>query len=160
MSFKSVGVSRLNLFDDIQTPVLCSGSRSSLDSSTTSCLGVRRHFAVCLSVSVSVSVPSAHVNGESKLTAATSTTTPTTPSLALDPVTKPLTSPVFLHLRTTNLPGPNSIMRSEQAYQREGLSADITNTSACGDDVLDCDVAHQSHVSAHLFLPCRSFVSY
>ena len=25
--------------------------------------------------------------------------------------------PVFLHLRTTNLPGPNSIMRSEQAQQ-------------------------------------------
>ena len=26
--------------------------------------------------------------------------------------------PVFLHLRTTNLPGSNSIMRSEQAQQR------------------------------------------
>ena len=26
--------------------------------------------------------------------------------------------PVFLHLRTTNLPGPDSIMRSEQAHQR------------------------------------------
>ena len=26
--------------------------------------------------------------------------------------------PVFLHLRTTSLPGPNSIMRSEQAQQR------------------------------------------
>ena len=26
--------------------------------------------------------------------------------------------PVFLHLRTTNLPGPNSIMRSEHAQQR------------------------------------------
>ena len=26
--------------------------------------------------------------------------------------------PVFLHLRTTNLPGPDSIMRSEQAQQR------------------------------------------
>ena len=25
--------------------------------------------------------------------------------------------PVFLHLRTTNLPGPDSIMRSEQAQQ-------------------------------------------
>ena len=33
---------------------------------------------------------------------------------------------------------------------KEGLSADITNTSVCGDDVLDRDVAHQSHVSAHL----------
>ena len=26
--------------------------------------------------------------------------------------------PVFLHLRTTNLPGPSSVMRSEQAQQR------------------------------------------
>ena len=26
--------------------------------------------------------------------------------------------PVFLHLRTTNLPGPDSIMRSERAQQR------------------------------------------
>ena len=26
--------------------------------------------------------------------------------------------PVFLHLRNTNLPGPSSIMRSEQAQQR------------------------------------------
>ena len=26
--------------------------------------------------------------------------------------------PVFLHLRTTNLPGPDSIMRSEHAQQR------------------------------------------
>ena len=34
---------------------------------------------------------------------------------------------------------------------KEGLSADIKNTSVCGDDVLDRDVAHQSHVSAHLF---------
>ena len=34
---------------------------------------------------------------------------------------------------------------------KEGLSADITNTSVCGDDVLDCDVADQNHVSAHLF---------
>ena len=49
--------------------------------------------------------------------------------------------PVFLHLRTTNLPGPSSITRSEQAQQRRS-SADITNTSVCGDDVLDCDVAH------------------
>ena len=57
--------------------------------------------------------------------------------------------PVFLHLRTTNLPGPNSIMRSKR--NKEGLSADTTNTSVCGDDVLDCDVVHQSHVSAHLF---------
>ena len=34
---------------------------------------------------------------------------------------------------------------------KEGLSADITNTSVRGDDVLDCDVAPHSHVSARLF---------
>ena len=34
---------------------------------------------------------------------------------------------------------------------KEGLRTDITNTSVRGDDVLDCDVADQSHVSAHLF---------
>ena len=49
--------------------------------------------------------------------------------------------PVFLHLRS-NLPGPNSIMRSEQAQQRRFERRH---------DVLDCDVVHQSHVSAHLF---------
>ena len=58
--------------------------------------------------------------------------------------------PVFLHLCTIKQPGPDSIMRSEHAQQR-GLSADMTNTSVCGDDVRDRDVAHQSHVSAHLF---------
>ena len=30
--------------------------------------------------------------------------------------------PVFLHLRNTNLPGPSSIMRSEQAQQCIGVS--------------------------------------
>ena len=35
-------------------------------------------------------------------------------------------------------------------HNKEGLSADTTNTSVCGDDVLDRDVAHQSHVSAFL----------
>ena len=35
-------------------------------------------------------------------------------------------------------------------HNTEGSSADMTNTSVCGDDVLDCDVAHQSQVSAHL----------
>ena len=43
---------------------------------------------------------------------------------------------------------------------KEGLSADITQTSVCGDDVLDRDVAHQSHVSAHFFLPRRSLVNH
>ena len=57
---------------------------------------------------------------------------------------------VFLHLRTTNLPGSDSIMRREHAQQRR-IERRHENTSVCGDDVLDRDVAHQSHVSAHLF---------
>ena len=54
---------------------------------------------------------------------------------------------VFLHLRTTNLLFASCAVSRRN---KEGLSADITNTSVCGDDVLDCDVAHQSHVGAHL----------
>ena len=36
-------------------------------------------------------------------------------------------------------------------HNKEGLSSNITNSSVRGDDVLDCDVAHHSHVSARLF---------
>ena len=51
--------------------------------------------------------------------------------------------PLFLHLRTANLPGPDSIMRSEHAHKeglsavskhnKEGLSADMTK-NVCRDD--------------------------
>ena len=41
---------------------------------------------------------------------------------------------------------------------KEGLSANITNPSVRGDDVLDCDVAHHRHVSARLF-PFLPFTS-
>ena len=34
------------------------------------------------------------------------------------PGISPAHLPVFLHLRNTNIPGPNSSMRSEQAQQR------------------------------------------
>ena len=39
-------------------------------------------------------------------------------ALCLGPRDKTAHLPVFLHLRTTNLPGPDSIMRSEHAQQR------------------------------------------
>ena len=39
-------------------------------------------------------------------------------TLGLGPRDQSAHLPVFLHLRTTNLPGPSSIMRSEQAQQR------------------------------------------
>ena len=42
----------------------------------------------------------------------------TMPRLAWDLETNLLISQVFLHLRTANLPGPSSVMRSEQAQQR------------------------------------------
>ena len=38
--------------------------------------------------------------------------------LGLGPRDQSAHLPVFLHLRTTNLPGPSSVMRSEQAQQR------------------------------------------
>ena len=58
---------------------------------------------------------------------------------------------VFLHLRTTNLPGPDSITRSEQAQQtKDGLSAKSTDRSEGRGDVVDRDVVYQDHVSAHL----------
>ena len=88
-----------------------------------------------------------HMSGVWIHTAATNTITL---HLVLDHVTKPLTFLCFsifappTHLAPTASCAVN--MRN-----KEGLSADITNTSVCGDDVLDRDVAHQSHVSAHLF---------
>ena len=39
-------------------------------------------------------------------------------ALAFGPRDQTAHLPVFLHLLTTNLPGPNSIMRSEEAQQR------------------------------------------
>ena len=40
-------------------------------------------------------------------------------TLGLEPRNQTAHLPVFLHLRSTNLPGPSSIMRSEQAQQRK-----------------------------------------
>ena len=47
-------------------------------------------------------------------------------------------------------PAP-SVSCAVSKHNKEGLSANITNSSVRGDDVLDCDVAHHSHVSARLF---------
>ena len=45
-------------------------------------------------------------------------------ALGLGPRDQSAHLPVFLHLRNTNIPGPTSIMRSEQAQQKEGMIAD------------------------------------
>ena len=42
-------------------------------------------------------------------------------------------------------------MRSEHAQQRRFERKHKKNSSVRGDDVLDCDVAHHSHVNARLF---------
>ena len=63
----------------------------------------------------SSSCPSAHMNGVWIHMAATSLTMQ---RLVLGPRDQSAHLPVFLHLRNTNLPGPSSIMRSEQAQQR------------------------------------------
>ena len=81
----------------------------------------------------------------------TAATNSTTLHLALDPEIKP---PTFLCFSTfappTYLAPTASCAVSKR--NKEGLNADITNTSVCEDEVLDCDVAHQSHVSG-LFFP-------
>ena len=70
--------------------------------------------------------------------------------MAVDPEINPFT---FLCLSTfappTYLDPAASCVVNRR--NKEGFSADTTNTSVCGDDVLDCDVVHHSHVSAHLF---------
>ena len=57
---------------------------------------------------------------------------------------------VFLHLRTTNVLGPDSNMRSEHAQQRR-LSADIPTTSVCGDDALECESCSSRSCECTLF---------
>ena len=68
-----------------------------------------------MNVLVSSSCASAHMNGVWIHMAATSLTML---RLALDSRDQSAHLPVFLHLRNINLPGPSSIMRSEQAQQR------------------------------------------
>ena len=69
---------------------------------------------------------------------------------ALDPVTKLLTFLCFFISAPPTYLAPTASC-AVNMRNKEGLTVDITNTSVCGDDVLDRDVAHQSHVSAHLF---------
>ena len=80
-------------------------------------------------------------------------------NLALDPEIKPLTFLCFSTFAPPTYLAPTASCAVSK-HNKEGLSADITNTSVCGDDVLDCDVAHQSHVSAHLcpslWITCES----
>ena len=73
------------------------------------------------------------------------------PSPSLSPsLSKPLTFLCFSISAPPTYLAPTASC-AVSMRNKEGLSADTTNTSVCGDDVLDCDVAHQSHVSAHLF---------
>ena len=93
------------------------------------------------------SCQSVHMSGVWIHTAATNTITL---HLTLDHVTRPLTS-----LRFSIFASPAYLALTASCAvnmrNKEGLSADMTNTSVCEDDVPDRDVAHQSHVSAHLF---------
>ena len=86
--------------------------------------------------------PSAHMNGESTLTAVTSTTMQIS---VLDSVTKQLT---FLFSSISAQPTYLAPTASCAVNKRnkEGLSADTTDMNGGRDDVLDCEVAHQSHV--------------
>ena len=80
----------------------------------------------------------------------TAATNSITLHLALDPEIKPLTFLCFSTFAPPTYLAPTASCAVGK-HNREDLSADITDTSACGDDVLDYDVVHQSHVSAHLF---------
>ena len=100
-----------------------------------------------MSALVFSSCQSVHMSGVWIHMAATSLTTL---HLALDLVINPLTS-----LCSYTSAPPICVVPAASCVvskpNKEGLSTDITNTSVCEDDTLDCDVAHQSHVSAFFF---------
>ena len=72
------------------------------------------------------SCQSVHVSGVWIHTAATNMMTLHS---ALDPRDQTAHLPVFLHLHTANLPGPDSISCAVNKRNKEGLSADKTHTS-------------------------------
>ena len=72
------------------------------------------------------SCQSVHVSGVWIHTAATNMMTLHS---ALDPGDQTAHLPVFLHLRTTNLPGPDSFSCAVNKRNKKGLSADKTHTS-------------------------------
>ena len=81
----------------------------------------------------------------------------TTPSLALDPVTKQLT------FEFSSISAPPTYLaptasRAVNKRNKESLSANTTDRSEGRDDVLDRDVVHQSHVSACLSTSCSGLV--
>ena len=61
--------------------------------------------------------------------------------------------PVFLHLRTTNLPGTPTASCAANMHNKEDWNAGITNTTVREEDVHDRDTVRQGHVSAFLFTP-------
>ena len=71
--------------------------------------------------------------------------------LGLGPRNQSANLPVFLHLRTADLPGPSSVMRSEQAQH--------TTKNVCKDDVHDRAPVHQGHVSVSFPTLLRLLVS-
>ena len=75
-----------------------------------------------------------------------------TQRLALDLVTKPLTFLFFSIFAPLSYQAPTASCAANM-HNKEGLSADTTDTTVCGDDVHDRDPAYQSHVSANLLTP-------
>ena len=93
------------------------------------------------------SCPSVHTSGVWIHMAATSLTMQ---RLVSDLVINPLTSLCsYFSAPPICLARPASC--AANMHNKEEWNADITDKSVCGDDVLDRDLAHQSHVSAHLF---------
>ena len=80
---------------------------------------------------------------------------------ALDPRNQTAHLPVFLHLRTTDLPGVPTASCAANMHNKEEWNTGITNMSVREEDVHDRDPVRQGHVSASLFTPssvaCESF---
>ena len=100
---------------DFNMSALCSRIQSFLHLVIRVCGDLVRWKNSAVSALGSSSCPSAHISGVWIHVAATSLTTQRWASDLRD---QSAHLPVFLHLRTTNLPGPSSIMRSEHAQQR------------------------------------------
>ena len=91
------------------------------------------------------SCQSVHMSGVWIHTAATNTMTLRS---ALDPVTKVLTCLCFFISAPPTYVAP-TVSCAVNMRNEEGLSADTTDISEGRDNVLERDIAHQSHVSAY-----------
>ena len=75
-------------------------------------------------------------------------------TLGLGPRDQSAHLPVFLHLRTINLPGPSSIVRSEQEQQRRFERRHNKREPYAETTYLIATPVRQGHASVSPFTPC------